>query len=144
MRWGSQAGGYGIATLRFSTSPPIIHNLQVFVANVSVSMLASAGPGGVLGPMHFHNFPQGGPNFFVQQLPGTYYNYGKHFFFELKEWKMGSPGNRRDLPPSFVLQEILDGNVYLGIHTNEIKCFDAPNDSCAAPGTAIAGDVSVN
>ncbi len=94
--------------------------------------------------MHFHNFPQGGPNFFVQQLPGTYYSLGKHFFFELKNWTMESPGNRLNLSPSFVLQEIINGNVYIGIHTNEKKCFDAPNDSCAAPGTAIAGDVSVN
>jgi hypothetical protein len=91
-------------------------------------------------PFHFHNVPQGGPQFFVQQLfdydqeageitTATLENTDTGFRFEIDEtYAMRPPVNNPALE-DVVSEALLDGTGYLGLHTAALP----------VPATAIAG-----
>lgn len=94
-------------------------------------------------PFHFHNAPQGGPQFFVQQLFDINSSTGNIITASLENTEAGfsftidspytlrPPVNRPTLGVDFVISEILAGNSYLGIHTEALPI----------PATALAGDL---
>lgn len=95
-------------------------------------------------PFHFHNVPQGGDKFFVQQLfdtdPGTgeittatLENTDTGFRFAIDEaYELRPPFNDANRA-EFVMPEILDGNGYIGIHTELFP----------VGATALAGEINV-
>lgn len=97
-----------------------------------------------LQPFHFHNVPQGGDKFFVQQLfdvdqqareitTASLENTDTGFRFAIDEpYTLRAPVNGADRA-QFVIPEILDGKGYLGIHTEDFK----------VGATAIAGTINV-
>lgn len=111
---------------------------KILLINMSRDKLADAK---TMGPAHFHNFPQGGPNFFVQHFPWNYEQRGEDLYMWFEDWMMEDP--MVGTSAEFVIQELYDGNVYFGIHTKDQLCKDKNNNitACAAPATAIAGNV---
>ncbi|WP_158968475.1 CHRD domain-containing protein [Chachezhania sediminis] len=147
--WGSSLAASGQAMIEIEPATGILRYLRVDVDGLAPDELAHAGPNGALGPIHFHNYPQGGPQFFVQQLPGTISATERGLRLEVTDWKMDAPmvGQERGLTAAFVIQEILDGNAYIGLHTTHTACpqnrATGLENSCAAPGTAISGHIQV-
>ncbi|MCP9927890.1 calcium-binding protein [Cyanobium sp. CH-040] len=78
-------------------------------------------------PFHFHNRSQASPFFFVQQLfdyingevaTATLKDTDTGFSFAIEEpYALRNPVNNPSLTKEFVIQEILDGVSYLGLHT---------------------------
>lgn len=107
------------------------------------------GAGAFVQPFHFHNQPQGGPDFFVQQLFDTdpaapdptapvtalLENTAGGFRFETAGYALRDPVNDPALDAGFVVDTIRqnDGTAYLGLHSAAEPI----------PQTAIAGDVVV-
>lgn len=146
--WGSSVEGTGYAFIDIDLEARTLTHLLIHVYGIFPADLATAGPGGALGAIHFHNYPQGGPNFFVQQLPGTTTRTDYGMQFELENWLFEDPlvGAERGLTAQFVIDEIVAGNAYIGLHTSHTLCSQnqrgGHNGSCAAPGTALSGHVS--
>ena len=96
-----------------------------------------------LQPFHFHNLPQGGPTFFVQQLfdvdpetgeilTATLENTESGFVFSIDEAYDLRPPVNDPARAEFVASSILSGDAYLGLHTTDLP----------VPATAIAGEVN--
>ncbi|NIZ09770.1 hypothetical protein [Pseudooceanicola sp. HF7] len=104
--WGSSLTATGQATIEIEPDTGILRYLRVDVDGIAPDQLANAGPNGALGPIHFHNYPQGGPQFFVQQLPGTISATETGLRLEVTDWKMDAPmvGQERGLTAAFVVQ----------------------------------------
>lgn len=140
--WKSEETGSADAQLRISEDGK---SLSVFinVRGIGLSELASAGHHGSLGPIHIHNLPQGGDQFFVLQLPGQFDATGDGFTLTLEDWPIEAPGGGAKVSPKFVVEEIRSGNAYFGLHTSNVLCENADGQSieCAAPATALSGQI---
>lgn len=145
--WGSAVPGQGAASLIFDAEAGTILELVMRIDGISPETLANAGPNGVLGPIHIHNYPQGGPNFFVQQLPGEIEETETGFIFRLSNWTVEDPKVGPDGGAAFVLSEVANGNAYFGLHTSHTLCpgnqKEGMENLCAAPGTALSGHITV-
>lgn len=138
--WGSQHTATGKAQLHVNPETNRL-SLELNVRDFSPEDFAPAGPDGILGAIHIHNYPQGGPRFFVQQLPGQVTPTDTGFTFSLKDWPMSPPKGGAKVSVEFVISEILSGNAYIGVHSSQILCSDAARRdiACAAPATALSG-----
>lgn len=140
--WASQHQGTGHAQLRMNPITGVM-SVQLDVRGVSLDELAPAGPKGALGAIHIHNYPQGGPDFFVQQLPGDFIPTDNGFRFALKDWPMVAPAGGANVSVAFVISEVLSGNAYIGLHSKQILCANKLEEdiACAAPATALSGSL---
>lgn len=140
--WRSQQTGSAKADVKLSEDGSLL-TLNLQVKGVKLDELAAAGKGGALGPIHIHNAPQGGPNFFVLQLPGQYKATKDGFTLTLKDWKIEAPLGGAKVDAAFVVSEIRSGKAYIGLHTANAKCLDSADASvpCAAPATALSGQL---
>lgn len=138
--WQSKHPALGRVSMRLDTDSARL-SLDMSVSNFSEDELAAAGPSGVLGAIHIHNLPQGGPQFFVQQLPGKIISTDTGFDFILENWSMTAPMGGAKVSVEFVIAEILSGNAYIGVHSSRILCEDATRRevACSAPATALSG-----
>jgi hypothetical protein len=147
--WGSTVPGSGAAYILFDTENLLIKEMVMRVDGIAPEALANAGPNGSFGSIHIHNYPQGGPDFFIQQLPGDITATPTGFEFRLSNWKVEAPlGRKHDgIDAAFVLQEIVAGNAYFGLHTTHALCPGNTKDgvagTCAAPGTALSGHLNL-
>lgn len=146
--WGSTHEGWGAASLTYNRDEGRIIELVMTISGVAPDTLASAGPGGVLGPIHIHNYPQGGPDFFVQQMPGEIEATEDGFIYRVSNWTMEPAMVGPDhVDVDFVLSEIAAGNAYFGLHTTDAFCPGNKKEgvagTCAAPGTALSGHITV-
>ncbi|WP_193915008.1 calcium-binding protein [Cyanobium sp. LEGE 06113] len=142
----------GYARILIDTDSSVIHRMEMNIDGVflsddgdsSVNILEQNFGGAQ--PFHFHNQPQGGPNFFVQQLfdyanssptTASFSDTSTGFSFRIDEpYALRDPinaGGNLSLTKEFVVQEILDKNAYLGIHTRLYPI----------PVTPLAGDLNV-
>lgn len=147
--WGSQDASTGYARILIDLGTREIHRMEM----VLDGMYAFGDPDtqnilqqnfSTTQPFHFHNLPQGGPNFFVQQLfdfdagsneisTASLENTETGFRFSIEEtYALRPPVNNPDLE-DVVVEEILAGNGYLGLHT----------EALFIPATAIAGEINV-
>jgi hypothetical protein len=146
--WGSQVQASGSAYMLFDAATGRIVELVMTLDGVSAADLAPAGPKGAFGAIHIHNYPQGGPDFFVQQLPGTITETDTGIEFRLENWTLEDPlGRKHDgIDAAFVMAEVMAGNAYFGVHTTDLACPENRKDgiegSCAAPATALSGHLS--
>ena len=141
--WSSAVTAVGTAKVSVDHANGVINSFELRLTGLNIEDLAPAGPNGSFGSIHFHNYPQGGPNFFVQQLPLTAQENDGTLIFSLSGWKVEDPVKGIG-DASFVLNEILSGNAYIGVHTNGMNCKSPATGesiSCAAPATAISGHV---
>lgn len=141
--WDSEDESTGYARILLNKETNEIYQMELIVDGIFVSGADNLLEDNPVQPFHFHNQPQGGPNFFVQQLfdvdPATgeittaaLENTDTGFSFVIDEpYAMRDPVNNPGLGVDFVIDEILDGNAYLGIHTNLRPI----------PATPIAGDM---
>ncbi|GAA4224564.1 hypothetical protein GCM10022290_28330 [Sagittula marina] len=145
--WGSSVPAQGAASLTYDRDTGTIIELVMTIDGTSTDDLAPAGPGGMLGSIHIHNYPQGGPNFFIQQLPGEFEETDSGFVFRVSNWKVEDPIVGPEGGADFVLSEVERGNAYFGLHTNHALCPGNTKDgvagTCAAPGTALSGHITV-
>lgn len=147
--WGSSLAASGEAQIEIDPDMGTLVHLVLDVAGIVPEDLANAGPNGILGPIHFHNYPQGGPRFFALQLPGTISRTDQGLRLEVTDWKMDAPmvGKDKGLTAAFVIQEIRDGNAYIGLHTLHEACpknqASGVEGTCAVPGTALSGHIEV-
>ncbi|TVP71395.1 MAG: CHRD domain-containing protein [Rhodobacteraceae bacterium] len=141
-KWRSQEEGTGIGTITYDTAQGTL-SFALSVTGVFPEMLASVGHHGGLGAIHIHNLPQGGPDFFVQHLPGEISEQADGFDFTLADWVMENPGGGADVGADFVLFEMLSGNAFVGLHTHNMQCANAEGRTipCAAPATALSGQI---
>lgn len=141
-RWKSQQTGGATAQVVLSDDGTRL-DLELMVTGVTPQELAAAGPEGVLGSMHIHNLPQGGPNFFALQLPGTIEPTVDGFKLVLTDWKIEPPKGGAKVDAAFVVGEIKSGNAYIGLHTTNLLCQDGKGNktACAAPATALSGQI---
>ena len=145
--WGSTVPGKGAAYILFDQEAGHIKELVLRIDGVPHDRLANAGPEGLFGPVHIHNYPQGGPDFFILQLPGDFTATETGFEFRLENWQVEAPlGRKHDgIDAAFVMSEIVAGNAYFGVHTDHALC---PGNSgaaniCAAPATALSGRLNL-
>lgn len=140
--WRSQQAGYGNAKLKLSEDGTHL-TLELKVTGIKLDELSAAGKGGVLGPIHIHNSPQGGPNFFILQLPGDYKATKDGFTLTLTDWEIEAPLGGAKVDADFVVNEIRSGKAYIGLHTANAKCLNSADVSvpCAAPATALSGQL---
>lgn len=140
--WRSQQTGSAKANLKLSDDGSLL-TLKLQVTGVKLDELAAAGKDGLLGPIHIHNSPQGGPNFFVLQLPGKYKASQDGFTLTLTDWKIEAPMGGAKVTADFVVNEIRNGKAYIGLHTANARCLNSANVSvpCAAPATALSGQL---
>lgn len=119
-------------------------DLDLTATGIRMDELAAAGPEGVLGTIHIHNLPQGGPNFFVLQLPGTFAETEDGFTLTLKDWTIEAPKGGAKVDAAFIVNEIRAGNGYIGLHTLNLLCRDKTDMeiACAAPATALSGQIT--
>lgn len=145
--WGSSVAATGTGEIQFDRETGKIDMLRIKVDGIKVDELAPAGPNGVLGAIHIHNYPQGGPKFFVQHLPAELTATETGFVFELSDWVVEAPKVKPGLTADFVLSEIENGNAYFGVHSVHDACPKNKKDgvagTCAAPGTAISGHLTI-
>ncbi|GGB18840.1 hypothetical protein [Allosediminivita pacifica] len=145
--WGSTVPGKGAAYILFDPEAGHIKELVLRIDGVPPDRLANAGPEGLFGPVHIHNYPQGGPDFFILQLPGEFTATETGFEFRLEDWSVEAPlGRKHDgIDATFVMSEIVAGNAYLGLHTDHALCPGnaAGADICAAPATALSGHLNL-
>jgi hypothetical protein len=145
--WGSSVAATGSGEIQFDRETGKIDVLRIKVDGIKIDELAPAGPNGVLGAIHIHNYPQGGPQFFVQHLPGKLTATETGFVFELSDWIVEDPKVKPGLTADFVLSEIENGNAYFGLHSVHHACPKNQKDgvagTCAAPGTAISGHLTI-
>lgn len=141
--WGSREAGRGHAVIELSPDRRRIAFLQLVLDGVPRDVLADAGGRPELGPIHIHNHPQGGPQFFVLQLPGSYAEIDGTTVLTLRDWEIEAPLGGAQVTPEFVVAEILAGNAYFGVHTHNQLCHDRAGQpaTCAAPATALSGDI---
>ncbi len=140
--WKSQQSGGALAQIDISDDGTKL-SLHLTVAGVKLDELAAAGKNGALGPVHIHNTPQGGPNFFVLQLPGEYTATDDGFTLSLSDWTIEAPKGGAKVDAAFVVEEIRAGRAYVGLHTENMLCEDSDGKSvpCAAPATALSGAI---
>ena len=142
-RWGSAVPGHGAAYMLFDPEAGEIIELVMRIDGVPPETLAAVGPEGRLGAIHIHNYPQGGPDFFVQQLPGTITATDTGFEFRLETWLMEDPLVGPEGGAAFVLSEVMAGNAYFGMHTTDALCPANQKPGietlCKAPATALSG-----
>lgn len=140
--WKSQQSGGATAQIDLSPDGTTL-SLTLQVTGVALDELAAAGKGGVLGPIHIHNAPQGNPEFFVLQLPGSYVETKDGFDLVLKDWTIEAPKGGAKVDAAFVVEQIRKGNAYIGLHTENGICKDAEGKdiACAAPATALSGQI---
>ncbi|MEO1002588.1 MAG: calcium-binding protein [Cyanobacteria bacterium J06638_7] len=96
-------------------------------------------------PFHFHNRSQASPFFFVQQLfdyvngevaTATLNDTETGFSFTIEEhYTLRNPVNNPSLTKEFVIQEILDGVSYLGLHT---RLYEIPVTPLAGQLVALS------
>jgi hypothetical protein len=143
--WGSELQASGSAYMLFDAAAGRIVELVMTLEGIGIADLAPAGPDGASGAIHIHNYPQGGPDFFVQQLPGTLTETATGIEFRLENWVMEDPlGRKHDgIDAAFVMREVVAGNAYFGVHTIHAACpahdTGAAAGTCAAPATALSG-----
>lgn len=142
-KWKSQQGGTVDVTVALSEDGTKL-DFDLVATGLKMDELAAAGPEGVLGTIHIHNLPQGGPNFFVLQLPGTFAETADGFALTLKDWTVEAPKGGAKVDAAFVVDEIRKGNAYIGLHTVNLLCRDKTDMeiACAAPATALSGQIS--
>lgn len=140
--WKSQQAGSAVATFDLSEDGSTL-SLELVVTGVKLDELAAAGKDGAFGPIHIHNTPQGGPNFFVLQLPGDYVATEDGFTLTLTDWTIEAPKGGAKVDAAFVVEEIRAGRAYVGLHTHNMLCADSDGKSmpCAAPATALSGAI---
>lgn len=146
--WNSTDSSTGYARILIDKNSLQIVRMEMAVDGVFLANSGNVLQNNIAGlqPFHFHNKPQGGPDFFVQQLfdvsggsitTAALAQTDSGFSFKIDSpytlrRPVNNPGNSK-LSPQFVVDEILDGNSYLGIHTEALKI----------PATALAGDLRV-
>ncbi|MEI6799648.1 MAG: CHRD domain-containing protein [Pseudomonadota bacterium] len=140
--WKSHQSGSGLADIVLSQDGTKL-SLHLAVTGVKIAELSAAGKNGVLGPVHIHDMPQGGPNFFVLQLPGVYAATEDGFTLTLDNWTIEPPKGGAKVDAAFVVAEIRAGKAYIGLHTQDMLCQDAKGKTiaCAAPATALSGAI---
>lgn len=147
--WGSQDMSTGYARVLIDLNTMTIHQMEMVVDG----MFASGDPEttnmlqqntSTVQPFHFHNLPQGGPKFFVQQLfdydseageisTATLENTETGFRFAIDEsYALRAPVND-PARAEFVTPELIAGTGYLGLHTEALP----------VPATALAGQINV-
>ena len=141
VNWSSEDASTGYARILLNKETHQIYNMELIVDGISVDGGTNNLDTNPVQPFHFHNAPQGGPNFFVQQLfdvddgeitTASLVNTDTGFAFTIDEtYDMRLPVNNPGLGLDFVFDEIFAGNAYLGVHT----------DLMPIPETAIAGDM---
>lgn len=145
--WDSDVPASGAAYVEIDVTSNRILDLVIVIEGIAPEQLAPAGPNGMFGAIHIHNYPQGGPNFFIQQLPGEVVRTESGFEFHLDDWFMEDPIVGPSGGAAFVVSEVQSGNAYFGLHTNHTLCrghtTHGADRSCAAPATAISGHISV-
>lgn len=145
--WGSQDTSTGYARVLIDLGTKEIHKMEMVVDGIfatgdpSTDNLLQDNVSSVQ-PFHFHNEPQGGPRFFVQQLfdydtetdeisTASLNNTETGFRFAIDEtYALRDPLNGADRA-EFVVPDILSGVSYLGLHTADLP----------VPATAIAGQI---
>ncbi len=140
--WKSQETGAGAGTIAYDPDQNTL-SVDLVVTGIAPEELASAGHHGGLGPIHIHNLPQGGPQFFVQHLPATIKPVGDGFTFILNDWPMEDPASDAKVSADFVISEIRAGNAYVGLHTHNQLCTNPAGQpmTCAAPATALSARI---
>lgn len=140
--WKSQQSGSAVAKINLSEDGTTL-DFDLVVTGVKLDELAAAGKDGAFGPIHIHNTPQGGPNFFVLQLPGVYVPSEDGFTLTLTDWVIEAPKGGAKVDAAFVVEEIRSGRAYVGLHTHNMLCADSEGKSvpCAAPATALSGAI---
>ncbi len=140
--WKSHHSGSGFSDIELSDDGAKL-SLHLTVTGVKIAKLAAAGKNGALGAVHIHSMPQGGPNFFVLQLPGIYTATPDGFTLVLDNWTIEAPKGGAKVDAPFVVEEIRSGRAYVGLHTEDMLCEDAKGISipCAAPATALSGAI---
>lgn len=149
--WNSQDQSTGYARLLLDRETYEIVHMEMVVDGMTVSesdnqlQTFQTNP---VQPFHIHNLPQPtpdtpNPNFIVEQLfdwdsngavaTATLEDTATGFRFETENYELRTPVNNASLTLDFVVQEILDGNAYIGIHTDQLP----------VPHTSIAGEVVV-
>jgi Ca2+-binding RTX toxin-like protein len=143
--WNSQDDATGYARILLNGETGEIYKMEMIVDGISVSGGENSLQDTPLQSFHFHNLPQvGNPNFFVQQLydadvtgaptTATLENTASGLRFSIDEtYQLRPPVNNPNLDVAFVIDEILAGSGYLGVHTANLPI----------PATAIAGDMVV-
>lgn len=147
--WESEDPSTGYARILIDLGTREIHKMEMVVDG----MYAFGDPAeqnvlqqnySTLQPFHFHNEPQGGERFFVQQLfdvdpetgtPGSasMENTATGFRFAIDEtYALRAPVNDPERA-EFVVPDLLAGKGYLGLHTQALPI----------PATAIAGKINV-
>lgn len=145
VNWASEDTSTGYARILLNKDTNEIYRMEMIVDGIFVSDADNTLEDNPIQPFHFHNLPQGGPNFVVQQLfdvdagtgditTASLVNTDTGFSFTIDEpYALRPPVNNPGLGADFTIQEILDGNGYLGLHTNNRPI----------PATPIAGDLTV-
>ncbi|MCB1499417.1 MAG: hypothetical protein KDK07_06455 [Bauldia sp.] len=143
VNWDSQDPSTGYARVLIDTATQQILKMELVVDSIFLDGADNVLDTNPVQPFHFHNLPQGGPNFIVEQLfdrdptsgditTATLEQTDTGFAFTIDEpYTLRPPVNNPGLGVQFVLDEILAGNGYLGVHTNNEPI----------PQTAIAGDM---
>jgi hypothetical protein len=145
--WDSQDSATGQARVLIDLDARVIYRMEMVVDG----LFADGDPAAqnvlqdnvtTTQPFHFHNLPQGGPTFFVQQLfdtdpetgeitTATLENTATGLRFAIDEtYALRAPVNNPDLA-DVVATDILAGNGYLGLHTAALP----------VPATAVAGKI---
>jgi len=142
--WESTLDAKGAAYMVYDPEKGRIIELVMQIDGITSEDLASAGPEGAFGAIHIHNYPQGGPDFFILQLPGEVAQIAGGVEFRLEDWQIEAPlGRKHDgIDAAFVLAEIAKGNAYFGFHTHDRARPRNQKPSMvaagAAPGTALS------
>lgn len=146
--WGSEDPATGYARVLIDLDTMTIHKMEMVVDGMYASGTPEEGSVlqqniSTLQPFHFHNQPQGGPDFFVQQLfdtdpetgaptTATLENTETGFVFAIDEAYDLRPPVNDPARAEFVPRDILSGDGYLGLHTGDLPI----------PATAIAGTIN--